>query len=560
MGNMKKYVVIFLVMAILPMVVGGLFAIFKTNDSSETTHPKNKNEKNVPQKFKLRFDGSYEILSEGKPRHAAFLQFYKNGLAILKQVIEERAVTEISSYEAYTYVVNHSEIELTGLETFSSEIRDRKEIYKLNILDKRPKNIHLQSVSVNPIKITGKRVGSSQHFEISGFREKLYINSSIVTAINFNRSELKNSPDLWQVTSSNNALVFASPEADAPALAQRSKGQLVMAVAGNTGPDYVCVQYIDGKPGYMYRSDLTKIKDSAHLRHILHTDPTAGNTLMKWQTQKEKVKRSIDGSGYSNGLLAGRSAIQFFIPFGIILLLLLFHAGDSLSTSVRSGFLIVLTLLELWYAGSLGNDMLWFITDHPYGIFNLIIALLFLSFQLSISLNMEEELLELNSSYSSVPQWLKYLLVAAGFLIIYYGSFYLAHILNTGFNGLIVLWIYFVLLLCSLPVIISYQRHSLHLQPMLLFMCICYPVRYILVLIYVIIKVIKGVGKVKVETGQCGTPNSCMATDLNGNTVNLTNLGPNHPNEYIGSDGRIYTKKNGSYYPNDRDNSSPYYS
>ena len=173
-------------------------------------------------------------------------------------------------------------------------------------------------------------------------------------------------------------------------------------------------------------------------------------------------------------------------------------------------------------------------------------ALEMLVLQLLLIHMTEINLVAYNGTYSWFPKKIEWII---GFIVM--GS--ATGMMVTG-NLLAGLGGYALLTAAGLPTTINYVRHSNGNCSMLPFMLLCYPVTYLLFLVYIVLQIAGAVASIEAPYN----PNTCTVRDGNGNLVNLT---PDSNGRLMGNDGREYHGTAGSGFMPDhpRDNEGPYY-
>lgn len=330
-----------------------------------------------------------------------------------------------------------------------------------------------------------------------------------------------------------------------------SDGDILAGEEVSPSSDYVALDYMDGEKAYVDKKHLKRVRSVAELDDILFRNANALENYVEWVgTFPEKIREN-EVKGYFNGILAGKLAVNFFIPFIIIMIVLLFMYKYEEPEYFYPDFLhyaslvtlILLTLLELWYAVSLGRDAFWMI----FQSFSLLYAfggffgfIILATLQMGLIIRVETNLLVFNETAPLVPRWLENIL---GFAAAVFGVV----LFVTG--GSVGVLMYFGLaLLVSLPTSLTAWARSRKYEAMLPFYLICYPMKYIMFLGFVVLYVLRGASQVKVSTyGDSDSSDTEYGRSLEGDTEVLTRLSGNN---YMDSKGNTYQKNGNTFSPN----------
>ena len=208
---------------------------------------------------------------------------------------------------------------------------------------------------------------------------------------------------------------------------------------------------------------------------------------------------------------------------------------------VTSSILMLTTIFEIWYAISLKTDMLWFIFDpltFVHGFAAAIGSLIFICIQLDLILITQKNLLEFNDTFSRCPSWLEWLIAVpammAGIPLVLFGN------ALAGIGGCS------LLVIAALPRLIGYISHSSHETPILPFMLLCYPVKFILFIPLFILIILKETDKYKVTAIREDEEEHKTVTDVYGNSINLHKT---PGGGYMGDDGQPFIKSGESFFP-----------
>ena len=528
---------------ILPFIVASAYKLLNKTDSSAKTE---KTSGSVTAPGSLQYDSFFEgnfnvKLSPDKDSHnKKRMAFFKDGTAILQH---DNTYTAI--FDFYTYKPAGGCIHLKGdrvVTIRSSGIR---------VLPDIPDDIILHTTNrTDSVIMEGSSSKNKQTYQLCSTEGCQYsrIPMKAFDAVRSCKRISTLSPDsLWVVKTDR---ISVSTGKNSGTICKHFRqGELIY---GSTDPEdnaYIRLPYAKGSYAYVDACDVEKVGTHKRLTALLAEDGLRSITLMNWIKEFDQIEWRNATMGYFNGWKAGRLAVEFFFYFmGWMLLILLLNRTSGwfnhIWPIVSKTTIVALTLVELWYAGSLGLDAYWFIFDTtPVIAIAAFICLSGLFILQSWLLNAVESDLYLdNDTYSSVPAWVEYTLV----IILSVASIPLAIAASNAVTGLGVFVVYGTLMLAILPSTISLHRHSNKSRPLVLFMLICEPMRYIIILYGLVVKIFSEVAEMKNKFEGPEESDSVSAVDALGNTVNLHRL-PNGP--FMDEQGRLYEKSGNSFYP-----------
>ena len=468
--------------------------------------------------------------------------FYRDGLAR----IFHSSVYPV--YECYAYQTDGNSVTLRGICTIKQDaVNFRK-------LEAVPDDIRLQFTGYGKnATLKGQdKGGVSYSLEnmTEGHINRMYNGADLNDMIaSIDASRKWDTENLWLVDSGyGTPAVTATYEGHA--LTSFPDGAIISGIPDPEDPRYILVDYIKGQKLYVDTHDLRKIGSERQFDEILYADASACLPYYKWTGSFEEKIRETDSSGYLNGWKAGRQMATVFLPLLLVLAILLIlnkifsePAWPDILYYVTSSVLMLTTIFEIWYAISLKTDMLWFIFDpltFVHGFAAAIGSLIFICIQLDLILITQKNLLEFNDTYSRCPSWLEWLIAVpammAGIPLVLFGN------ALAGIGGCS------LLVIAALPRLIGYISHSSHETPILPFMLLCYPVKFILFIPLFILIILKETDKYKVTAvrEEEDEEEHKTVTDVYGNSINLHKT---PGGGYMGDDGQPFIKSGESFFP-----------
>ena len=536
---------------VLPFIIGPIWTLLeKAGDSEKTEKTSATGGGVVPSRYDSFFEGDFSVkLSPGdgvddKKR----MVFFKDGTAVLQH---DRPAPVL---DFYTYEPVGDGIRLKGEGVVTVRL------HATCLSPGIPDDITLQAADgADGAILKGSSGKGGRTYTLCPTEGRRYgrIPMKAFDALRSGKSLASLSPDsLWVVKADG---VVASTGKNAGKECKRfGRGELVYGGLDPKDGAYVRLPYIQGRYAYVDVRDVEKVGTSGRLTELLAEDGLRGMTLLDWTKEFDDMEWENDTRDYFNGWRAGRPAVEFFFCFmGWMLLILLLDRTygwfSSLWPFVGKATLVVLTLTELWYVGSLGLDAFWFFSElNP-----LVMAVAFISLSALFVLQswllyaVEDELYFDNDTYSSVPRWVEYALV----IVLPLASVPLAIAAGNAVTGLGMFVIYGALMLATLPSTISLHRHSNKSRPMVLFLLICEPMRYVIILFGLIAKVFAGVASMKDKFEGPSESDTVYATDMDGNTVCLRRLSDD---SFMDKSGNLYGRSGDSFYPLGPGDSRPF--
>ena len=479
-----------------------------------------------------------------------FFIFSRDGLALLFHD-SGRPV-----YECYSYETNGKTISMKGICTLKQDVLNFRKLETL------PDDIRLQFSGYGEnATLHGQDSGGITYNldnMTEGYIDRLYRGADLNRIIaSIDAGSKWNRGTLWYVDSGYGTPAVTATY-DGRALKSFPDGAIISGIPDPEDPRYILVDYIKGQQLYVDTHDLRKIENDGQLDRILYNDASAYMPFFEWTGSFEEKTRKIDSSGYLNGWKAGRKTAVAFLPLLVIFTILLVlnklfpdEPYPGALYHITSAILMMTTVFEIWYTISLKTDFLWFIFDPEtfvHGLAAAVGTLFFICFHLDLILIIHKDLAVFNETYSRYPFWLETVLaalaLAAGIPLALFGP------ATAGIGA------YCLLAAASLPRTIGYMSHSSRRTPILPFMLLCYPVKYILFFPLAILYFLQEADKYKVTFTRTEDPDHKVVTDMNGNTQFLTRLSGN---TYMDNNGRTYIESGGSFYPGRlSDNDGPY--
>lgn len=498
-------------------------------------------EKGSVEYFSKPFSGVFDVKATNSRYNddATKWRFCEDGTAVLFHNVFYPV------YECYYYTVENGVIKLDGVCTVQYGL-------SLHMLAEKPAGVELHVTSYGPNAIlegavVGKKGNSysltmSSSDYIDRYGDKNFAGIMACRAHGITSTH----ENLWLVTGEYGAPACLEPDT-VDNIVNFSRGDIFQGKLSDDG-NFVIVDYIDDSKLYVNIDDVKAVKNEAMLQDILYKDAEAGLDFVEWQATFPEKEWKVDTSGYFNGWKAGRLAAEAFLPFMAVMLILLIL--NKIYPPFYPNFLfcltyvvlVFLTLFELWYAISLKQDMFWFIfspKDFVHGFAAVVGTLVLFCLQIFLILTMEESLGDIYSAYTRCPFWVE--------LVLYGAALYVSIPIMLSGMSLKMLYVYLLLLAACLPTSIGYLIHSRNKVAVLPFLLLCYPLKYIVMLPFLIFYVFKQASSTKVTVASDEDPDHVTVRDMEGNMVNLTRM-PN--GDMLDNDGHPYLKGgDGSFYP-----------
>lgn len=466
-------------------------------------------------------------------------RFCNNGIAIMYHNFIHQL------YECYYYTVDSGVVRLTGVCVISTA-------NKMEMLPEKPADFELrvESYGENAV-LTGREPGDKGRIHKLKLSSSNYIsrfeNKPFASVMRCRTNGITKSPEnLWLVTDRNGAVANTLPN-DGTAIVRFDQWDIFQGKKSDDG-NFVLVDYIKGRQLYVDAAGVKMVSDEKMLQEVLRNNAAAGLYFEHWQSTFPEKEWKVDTSGYFNGWKAGRLAAEAFLPFMAVMLILL--VLNKIYPPFYPNFLfyltyvvlVFLTLFELWYAISLKQDMFWFIfspKDFVHGFAAVVGTLVLFCLQIFLILTMEESLGDIYSAYTRCPFWVE--------LVLYGAALYVSIPIMLSDMSLKLLYVYLLLLAACLPTSIGYLIHSRNKVAVLPFLLLCYPLKYIVMLPFLIFYVFKQASSTKVTVASDEDPDHVTVRDMEGNMVNLTRM-PN--GDMLDNDGHPYLKGgDGSFHP-----------
>lgn len=542
-------IIVIAVWAALPFIVAPLYELFADKDKAEVAE--GGREKKAREQYDKPFEGSFSVeVSPDKDRHnKKRFAFFRDGTAVLQHDNNLYAV-----YEFYTYEPHDSTISLKGNNVVA--VRG----LGVGVRPERPADVTLSvRQDGDSTVMSGTEDGGGRSFILRPAGRTRYnnITAKAFDAVDFCKSDFAAEPErLWVVTATR-AGAMTGKNSD-KAYRYFSKGELVSGSLDDDGK-YVKLPYAAGRSAYVNAEEVKHVGTQERLAALLAENGERGTSLLQWTRTFPGIEYKAATKGYFNGWRAGRKASMFFLAAAgvaaVLLLLRYFCGWDGHSWLVVSKVVLVaITLLDLWYAYSLGIGAFWFIFDnHPLAaIVNIVLMCLGALAHTTLLAETLSDIIDEKMTRSNVPKWVDYLLAIA-FSV---GSWYLCIRGYVSFNEWILVF-YAGLMLATLPNVISLKRNAYGRSGgMVAFMLLCYPMLYVLLVFGKLMSVFKGISKTKVEVER-SEPDTYWARDVDGNSVQIRK---GTWGDYQGSDGRYYTRNGDTFHPNGIDNDDgPYH-
>ena len=364
---------------------------------------------------------------------------------------------------------------------------------------------------------------------------------------------LDNPQNVWKVTDPDGVKAVNDKGGKETAFGH---GDIIIGSPDEKDGRYIAIDYIKGRKLYVEKSGVENLGSKDAVDSYLWEDAKSVINFSKWDSSLRFDEWDEDTAGWFNGWRAGRKS--FWILFALLVAAAVLYVLNRIDYDPQSffpdtlynattGVLMALTVVEVWYIISLQRDVLWIVFDVGIiGFLTFPVLALLLVLQLLLIHMTEINLVAYNGTYSWFPKKIEWII---GFIVM--GS--ATGMMVTG-NLLAGLGGYALLTAAGLPTTINYVRHSNGNCSMLPFMLLCYPVTYLLFLVYIVLQIAGAVASIEAPYN----PNTCTVRDGNGNLVNLT---PDSNGRLMGNDGREYHGTAGSGFMPDhpRDNEGPYY-
>ena len=540
-------VIVIAVWAALPFVVAPLYRLFADKDKAEDGR-----EETVEQQYGKPFSGyfSVEVSPDVDAYNKKRFVFYNNGTAVLQHDNNSKAVYEFYTYESHA----DGTISLKGDNIVCARV------FSVGVEPGRPADVTLNvRQEGDSVVMSGTEDGGGRSFILRPVGKAGYnnITAEAFDAVDFCKSDFAAEPErLWVVTTTRAGVVTAKDSGKV--YRYFSKGEFLYGSLEDDGK-YVCLPYAGGRSAYVSTSEVEAVGTQERLAALLADDGLRGTSLMKWTKSFPEMERKQATKGYFNGWLAGRKAAQFFliatVVAAVLLLLRNLCGWDGHSWLVVSKVVLVaLTLMCLWYAYSLGTDMLWFIIDNNpiVALGNIVLMTIGASAHTLLLGAAVEDLIKEKGSRLTVPQWVEYVLA----VVFSAGSLLLLARGDVNFNEWILVF-YAALMLATLPTVISLKRHSHRRGGMVAFMLLCYPMGMVLLVFMLLMKALGEISNTRVKT-EVAEKDTFTAWDGNGNSVQIRK---DANGNYTDMSGRGYQSSDGeSFHPNGISNSDgPYY-
>lgn len=530
---------------VLPFVAVPVYRLFADKSAADRTATADNGREESAQYYDKPFSGSFSV--KVSPDKDAYNKkrfvFYTNGTAVLQHDNNHKAV-----YEFYTYEPQGDKIELHGDNVVTSGASG------VRVRQGRPDDITLHvSAGDGDVAMSGTDDGGGRSYSLTPAGNAGYgnISAHAFDAVDFCKSSFAADPERLWVVKADRTGAATGKNSDRN-YRYFSKGELL---SGSPDPDdkaYIRLPYAAGRWAYVGADDVEHVGTPGRLAELLAEDGLRGTSLLQWTKTFPDISRRLATKGYFNGWRAGRLSSMFFLVAAVVMAVIAFlrymYYWDGRSWIIVSkAVLFAVTLMELWYAWSLGPDMFWFITDENpiVAAINIVLMSLVLGAHFILLSMAFADAVEYNNSYSSVPKWVEYVL-AVVFCVLAFGA--LAHGYVSSKYWLVVF--YAALMLAALPTIISIKQHSCGRCNIVLFMLVCYPMR-LLLLVFLIIFEILG----KIRSSDTEEDKYVRVRDAFGNEKLLRR---DSGNEYYDNSGRRYSHNISGYIPTDNSNEGPY--
>ena len=526
---------------ILPFIVAPIYQLLNKTDRSAETE-KIVVSDSAPLRYDSFFEGDFSV--KVSPDHDAYnkkrMAFFKDGTAVLQHDNTHTAI-----FDFYTYKPTGDAIRLKGDGTVTIQVSG------IQILPDIPDAILLHITNrTDSVTMEGASDKHRQTYQLCTTEGWRYseIPMKAFDAVRYSKRISNLSPDSLWVVKDLGASVSTGKNSGT-ICKHLGPGELIYGSIDPEDNEYVRLPYLKGSYAYVDALDVEKVGTHKRLTALLAEDGLRGATLMNWTEEFNRIERQNATAGYFNGWKAGRLAVEFFFYFmGWMLLILLLNRTSgwfrNIWPVVSKTTIVALTLVELWYAGSLGIDAYWFFSDtNPIiAVASFICLSILFILQLLLLYAVESELYMDNDTYSSVPAWVEYTLIIVLLLV----AIPLAIAASNVATGLGVFVIYGALMLAVLPSTISLHRHSNKSRSLVLFMLICEPMRYIIIIYVLIAKVFSEVGEMKDKFEGPEESDNVRAVDTHCNAVDLHRL---PDGSFMDKDGRLYGSSGDSFYP-----------
>lgn len=453
-------------------------------------------------------------------------------------------------YECYRYRKNDGMIFLTSLGTVE------KHPWHYSKLKTVPENFDLRITGSDNATFSGKYVSGKEITcgSFSNLSTTAHVPGFIAPLCGVYYGYMSARTDsLWVIDYKNGLSAYV--DSLGVSVKSFSDGDILVGKEVSPSSEFVELDYIGGEKAYVDKKYLRRITSVKELDDVLYKNANASDAYMEWIASFPVKIRNIETGGYFNGILAGKLAVNFFIPFIIIMVILMFlykyedpeYFHPDMKHRISLITLILLTLLEVWYTLSLGTDAFWMIFQ-PYSLFYAIGGffgfIILATLQMGLIIRVETNLLVFNRTAPRIPRWLENILGLAAALV---GIFFFA---AGGSAGALLCFV--LVFLVSLPVSLTAWARSRKYAPMLPFYLICYPMKYIMFLGYIILYVLHGASQVKVSTyGDGDASDTEYGKSIDGGVEVLSKLSGD---DYMDSNGNIYHKSGNTFYPNGTDN------
>ena len=363
---------------------------------------------------------------------------------------------------------------------------------------------------------------------------------------------LDNPQNVWKVTDPDGIKVV-NIEGDSETAF--GYGDIIIGSPDEKNDGYIAIDYIKGRKLYAEKSGVENLGSKNAVDRYLWENAKTVIHFSKWNSSLRFDEWDEDTAGWFNGWRAGRKS--FWILFALLVasavLFVLnkidynpeFFFPDTLYKATF-GVLAALNVVEIWYIISLKQDALWIIFDVGLlGFLTFLVITVLLVLQMLLIHMTEINLVAYNGTYSWFPKKIEWII---GFIVM--GS--ATGMMVTG-NLLSGLGGYALLVAAGLPTTINYVRHSNGNCPILPFMLLCYPVTYLLFLVYIVMLMAESVASIK-------TPYDPTRRTLRDDYGNIINAHVDANGNIRDSNGREYNRvTGGGFVPKGSQNEGPYY-
>ena len=363
---------------------------------------------------------------------------------------------------------------------------------------------------------------------------------------------LDNPQDVWKVTDPDGVKAVNSEGGKETAFGH---GDIIIGSPDEKDGRYIAIDYIKGRKLYVEKSGVENLGSKDAVDSYLWENAKSVINFSKWDSSLRFDEWDEDTAGWFNGWRAGRKS--FWILFALLVAAAVLYVLNRIDYDPQSffpdtlynattGVLMALTVVEVWYIISLQRDVLWIVFDVGIiGFLTFPVLALLLVLQLLLIHMTEINLVAYNGTYSWFPKKIEWII---GFIVM--GS--ATGMMVTG-NLLAGLGGYALLTAAGLPTTINYVRHSNGNCPILPFMLLCYPVTYLLFLVYIVMLMAESVASIK-------TPYDPTRRTLRDDYGNIINAHVDANGNIRDSNGREYNRvTGGGFVPKGSQNEGPYY-